>query len=89
MAVAGVVKLNEVVALSFAEGPETGLEALVELEQGQVLDSYQPFHAARADLLRRAGRFDEAASAYGRALELTGNAAERDFLERRLREIQN
>jgi RNA polymerase sigma-70 factor (ECF subfamily) len=83
-----VVKLNEVVALSFAEGAEAGLEALEELERLEVLDRYQPFHAARADLLRRAGRLDEAAAAYRRALDLTTNAAERAFLERRLKELR-
>ena len=78
-----VVKLNEAVALSFAEGPEAGLEAMAALEQLDVLDRYQPFWAARADLLRRAGRPDEAAAAYRRAIELTGNETERRFLERR------
>jgi RNA polymerase sigma-70 factor (ECF subfamily) len=83
-----VVKLNEVVALSFAEGAEAGLEALGELEQQEMLDRYQPFHAARADLLRRAGRKEEAAAEYRRALELTNNAAEQRFLESRLTELQ-
>ena len=46
------------------------------------LADYQPFHAARADLLARAGRADEAVAAYDRALELTTNPAERGFLER-------
>ncbi|HXV75591.1 MAG TPA: RNA polymerase sigma factor [Candidatus Polarisedimenticolaceae bacterium] len=79
-----VVKLNQIVALSFAVGPEAGLRALAPLESVKILHGYQPFHAARADLLRRAGRSGEAATAYRRALELTTNAAERGFLERRL-----
>jgi RNA polymerase sigma-70 factor (ECF subfamily) len=83
------VKLNEVVALSFAEGAEAGLEALAELEQLEVLDRYQPFHAARADLLRRAGRFEEAEAAYRRAVELSRNVAERRFLERRMEEMRS
>ena len=82
-----VVKLNEAVALSFTEGAEAGLEAMAELQRLDVLDRYQPFHAARADLLRRAGRRAEAADAYRRALELTKNAAEKGFLERRMREL--
>jgi RNA polymerase sigma-70 factor (ECF subfamily) len=82
-----VVKLNEAVALSFAEGPEEGLDALAELEQLELMDRYQPFHAARADLLRRAGKDEEAVVAYRRALELTGNAAERRFLESRLNDL--
>jgi RNA polymerase sigma-70 factor (ECF subfamily) len=81
-----VVKLNEIVALSFAESAEAALRALAELEELQVLDRYQPFHAARADLLRRAGRREESAAAYRRAAELTANEAERRFLERRLAE---
>jgi RNA polymerase sigma-70 factor (ECF subfamily) len=63
------------------------LRALAELEEQQVLDRYQPFHAAKADLLRRSGRREEAAPAYRRAVELTENAAERRFLERRLAEL--
>jgi RNA polymerase sigma-70 factor (ECF subfamily) len=82
-----VVKLNEAVALSFAAGVEAGLGALAALEGREALELYQPLHAARADLLRRAGRLDEAAAAYRRALELTANAAERQFLERRLRAL--
>ncbi len=81
-----VVKLNEIVALSFAESAEAALRALAELEERQVLERYQPFHAARADLLRRAGRREESAAAYRRAAELTANEAERRFLERRLAE---
>ena len=50
------------------------------------LDRYHCFHAARADLLRRMGARDEAASAYARALDLAGNASERAFLARRLAE---
>ena len=46
-------------------------------------------HAARADLLRRAGSFDEAAKSYRRALELVTNESERRYLERRLREVQS
>ena len=51
------------------------------------LDSYHLLHAARADLLRRLGRRDEAADAYRRAHALAGAAAERRFLERRLAEV--
>lgn len=82
-----VVKLNEAVALSFAEGPQAGLAVLDELDKPEELERYQPFHAARADLLRRAGRKDEATAAYRRALALTGNRAEQGFLKRRLAEL--
>ena len=82
-----VVKLNAAVALSFAEGAEAGLAALVELDEQRVLEHYQPFHAARADLLRRAGRTEDSAVAYRRALELTDNSTEQRFLKQRLIQV--
>ena len=48
----------------------------------EALDGYPYLHASRADMLRRLGRTDEARAAYQRALELTGNASERRFLQR-------
>jgi RNA polymerase sigma-70 factor (ECF subfamily) len=74
-----VIELNRAVAVAMADGPAAGLE-LVEGIQG--LDDYGPYHAARADLLRRLGR-PEAAGAYERATELAANPVERAFLERR------
>ena len=76
-----VVALNRSVAIAELHGPAEGLAALAEIDAA-TLDKYQPYHAARADLLARAGRRDEALGAYDRALELTTNAAERDFLVR-------
>jgi RNA polymerase sigma-70 factor, ECF subfamily len=76
-----VVELNRAVAVAMSEGPQSGLE-LIEAIEG--LDDYQPLHAARADLLRRLGQGDAAEAAYRRALELTANAVERRFIERRL-----
>jgi RNA polymerase sigma-70 factor, ECF subfamily len=81
-----VVELNRAVAVGLADGPEAGLEVIAGLEDGRLAD-YHLLHATRADLLRRLGRADEAAAAYRRAGELTGNPAERAFLERRLREL--
>jgi RNA polymerase sigma-70 factor (ECF subfamily) len=81
-----VVKLNRAVAVAMAEGPERGLELIAELEGG-MLDRYHLLHAARADLLRRLNRREEAADAYRRARELTENRAERAFMERRLAEL--
>jgi RNA polymerase sigma-70 factor (ECF subfamily) len=46
------------------------------------LDSYYPFHATRADMLRRLGREGEAAAAYSRAADLAPTAAEREFFRR-------
>jgi RNA polymerase sigma-70 factor (ECF subfamily) len=62
--------------------------ALVEAvaASGQ-LEEYPYLHAARADLLRRLGRLEEAGAAYSRARSLTANAAEQDFLDRRLAEV--
>ena len=82
-----VVELNRAVAVAMSEGPERGLELIAELEDG-MLERYHLLHAARADLLRRLGRRDEAADAYRRARELTENPAEQAFLERRLRELE-
>ena len=79
-----VVKLNVAVALAMANGPEAGLDALVALEEQGALERYQPYHAAHADLLRRAGRRREAAAAYREAIALTENLTERRFLEQRL-----
>jgi RNA polymerase sigma-70 factor (ECF subfamily) len=79
-----VVALNHAVAVAESGLPEDGL-ALIDRIEG--LDHYHLMHAARADLLRRLGRREEAADAYRRALELTRNPAERSFLERRLGEL--
>ena len=80
-----VVRLNRAVAMSFAETPDAGLQELAGL--ADALDAYQPFHAARADCLRRAGRSAEAREAYGRAIELSSNPRERAFLQGRMNEI--
>ena len=79
-----VVELNRAAAVAMAEGPEHGLSLIDRIEG---LDGYYLLHAARADLLRRDGRRAEAAVSYRRALELATNPVERDFFERRLREV--
>jgi RNA polymerase sigma-70 factor, ECF subfamily len=79
-----VVELNRAVAVAMADGPERGLE-LVEPLAGQ-LGSYHLFHSARADLLRRLGRHEEAAASYRQALELARKPVERSFLARRVAE---
>jgi RNA polymerase sigma-70 factor (ECF subfamily) len=81
-----VVELNRAVAVAMAEGPEHGLELIDDIDG---LDGYRHLHSARADLLRRLGRGHEAAEAYGRALELAPQHAERAFLERRLAEVRS
>lgn len=82
-----VVDLNRAVAIGFACGPARGLAALESIELG-ALEEYHLSHAARADFLRRLGRTGEAREAYARALELTQNAGERAFLERRIGDLK-
>jgi RNA polymerase sigma-70 factor (ECF subfamily) len=78
-----VVDVNRAVAVGMACGPQAGLAVLDALAADRRLAAYQPFHAARADLLRRAGDAGAAAAAYDRAIELSDNAVERGELERR------
>ncbi|HZB03412.1 MAG TPA: RNA polymerase sigma factor [Actinomycetota bacterium] len=80
-----VIALNRAVAVAMAESPARGLELMEPL--AETLDRYHLFHSARADLLRRLDRREDSAAAYRRALELTENAVERRFLERRLGEV--
>jgi RNA polymerase sigma-70 factor (ECF subfamily) len=82
-----VIELNRAVAVAMAEGPGAGLALVDALASSGALDDYHLLHSARADLLRRLGRSEEAALAYTRALELTANAVERRFLRRRLAEV--
>jgi len=82
-----VVELNRAVAVAMADGPSVGLALVERLKATGVLDSYHLLHATRADLLRRLGRADEAASAYRRALELATNPVDQAFLRRRLAQV--
>jgi len=83
MAPSPVIELNRSVAVAEVEGADAALSLI----EGLDLDGYHLYHSVRADLLRRRGRDSEAALAYERALALTDNRTERDFLERRLRDI--
>ena len=87
MAPSPVVELNRAVAVAMADGPAVGLAIVDAVAAGGQLDDYPYLHSTRADLLRRLGHRPEAASAYGRALELTENEPERAFLSGRLREM--
>jgi RNA polymerase sigma-70 factor, ECF subfamily len=78
-----VARLHRAVAVAEVSGPDAGLAELA----GLPLADYYLFHAIRADLLRRAGRAAEAATAYRAALELCGNATERQFLRGRLQSV--
>lgn len=79
-----VIALNRAVALGMAFGPPAGLEAIDLLAGESSLRDYHPFHLARADLLERAGRRDEARAAYLTALDLCKNRIERAAIMRRL-----
>ena len=82
-----IVELNRAVAVAMADGPLRGLALLNRLELELALRDYYLFHAACADLLRRAGRMNEAAVSYSQALRLCQNERERAFLRRRLAEV--
>ncbi|MBK8256740.1 MAG: RNA polymerase sigma factor [Polyangiaceae bacterium] len=83
-----VVELNHAVAVSMVAGPDVGLTLLDNLEKKGDLAGYHLLPAARADLLRRAGRMEEANQAYTAALALSTNVAEQRYLSRRLAEVQ-
>jgi len=82
-----VITLNRAVALGFRDGPAAGLSALAEVESAGELAGYHLLPAVRADLLRRAGRRDEAVEAYRAAIAATPSPAEQRFLERRVIEV--
>ena len=79
-----VVDLNAAAALSMVDGPGRALELIDALAARGGLDGYYPLPAARADLLRKLGRADEARAAYAEAIALVRVDAERRLLERRL-----
>ena len=81
-----VIELNRAIAIALAEGPEAGLTLLSALAES--LADYPPYLAARADLLRRAGRIPEARAAYRVALERVATAPERALLERRMAALE-
>jgi RNA polymerase sigma-70 factor (ECF subfamily) len=83
-----VVELNLAAAVAMADGPAFGLAMMDGLAATGELDEYPYLHSARADLLRRLGRWSEADAAYRRALELTTNGPERSFLDGRIREVE-
>jgi RNA polymerase sigma-70 factor (ECF subfamily) len=86
MAPGPVVELNRAVAVAMADGPAAGLALVDALAAAGTLAGYHLLAATRADLLRRLGRWDEAARAYREALALASTDAERRYLDRRLAE---
>lgn len=83
-----VVELNRAAALAFAQGPAASIGIVDRLVDDPRLRSYPYVHGVRADLLRRLGRDGEASEAYRAALDLTVNAGERDFLLRRISDLE-
>jgi len=83
-----VVQLNRAVAIAMRDGPEAGLTHIdAVLEYGELADYYLA-HLARADMYRRLGRTTETRSSYARALALTQQEPERQFLQERLRQLK-
>ena len=82
-----VIEVNRAVAVAMARSSEEGLALLDEIERRGGLDGFHLLPAARADLLRRLRRIDEALDAYRRALELTTNDVERRFLRGRIAQL--
>jgi RNA polymerase sigma-70 factor (ECF subfamily) len=82
-----VVELNAAVALAMSTSIEDGLTWIDRIEQSGALSDYHLLHAAKADLLRRSGRTENARANYLRARDLAKNSSERGYLERRLAEL--
>jgi len=83
-----VVQLNRAVAIAMRDGPEAGLTHIdAVLEHGELADYYLA-HSARADMYRRLGRTAEARSSYEKALALTQQEPERQFLQERIRQLK-
>lgn len=84
-----VIRLNHAAAVAMAQGPAAGLELLDALDAKGDLRDYYLLPAAQADLLRRLQRWNDSAAAYRRALALATNDAAREFLSRRLGEMES
>lgn len=82
-----IISLNRAAAIAMAVGPDAALGIIDDLFAEGDLEDYHLLHAARADLLRRIGSWNEAAKSYSRAIALVTNDRERIFLERRLKEV--
>jgi len=82
-----IVALNHAAAVAISEGFEEGLSLIEEAGISGKLEYYYLYHAARADLLRRLNRLPEAATAYTRAISLTTNRVEQQYLRKRLNEV--
>jgi RNA polymerase sigma-70 factor, ECF subfamily len=84
-----VVALNRTVAVAMTSGPAAALAEMETIDAGGALSGYRYLPAAKADMLRRLGRHEEASAAYSQALDLAENAAERAFLTARIEEMRD
>ena len=78
-----VVRINQAVAISYASSVSSALVMMDDAAAGGGLDKYQPYFAARADLLTRAGKIDEAKACFEMAIQLSDNNQEKDFLSQK------
>src|SRR5881394_140012 len=83
-----VVQLNRAVAIAERDGPEAGLAHIDEVLEYAELANYYLAHSARAEMCRRLGRTAEARSSYEKALALTQQEPERQFLQERIRQLK-
>ena len=83
-----IIALNHAAAVTMLEGPEAGLRLIDAAGSSGKLENYYLFHAARGDVLRRLKRVDESIEAYLRAIELTTNPVERQYMRKRIEEIR-
>jgi RNA polymerase sigma-70 factor, ECF subfamily len=83
-----VAHLNRAVAIAMRDGPEAGLKHIDAILEHGELANYYLAHSARADLCRRLGRTAEARSSYEKALALTQQEPERQFLQERIRQLK-
>jgi RNA polymerase sigma-70 factor, ECF subfamily len=83
-----VVQPNLAVAIAMRDGPEVGLPHVDAVMAHGELANYYLAHSARADMYRRLGRTAEARSAYEKALALTQQEPERQFLQERIRQLK-
>jgi RNA polymerase sigma-70 factor (ECF subfamily) len=83
-----IIALNHAAAVTMLEGPEAGLRLIDAAGSSGKLENYYLFHAARGDVLRRLKRVDESIEAYLRAIELTTNPVEKQYMKKRIEEVK-
>ncbi|MEO1160827.1 MAG: RNA polymerase sigma factor, partial [Pseudomonadota bacterium] len=82
-----VVRMNQAVAVSYARSPDAALTMLDDAAGNGTLDAYQPYFAARADVLARAGRTEDARTCFNTAIDLSDNRLERAFLRDKIAQL--